>query len=53
MLTTTAPGLDLEASFEQALQGFGLSPAVAHLLWLPLPMVLVLVAAVVGVLVNV
>ena len=53
MLTTTAPGLDLEASFEQALQGFGLSPAAAHLLWLPLPMVLVLVAAVVGVLVNV
>ena len=30
MLTTTAPGLDLEASFEQALQGFGLSPAAAH-----------------------
>ena len=53
MVTNTAPGLDLEASFEQALQGLGLSPGAAHLLWLPLPMVLVLVAAVVGVLVNV
>ena len=53
MVTNTAPGLDLESSFEQALQGFGLSPGAAHLLWLPLPMVLVLVAAVVGVLVNV
>jgi NAD(P)H-quinone oxidoreductase subunit 1 len=49
----TASGLDLEASFEMALQGLGLSPGAAHLLWLPLPMVLVLVAAVVGVLVNV
>ena len=46
-------GLDLQASFEQALQGLGFSAGAAHLLWLPLPMVLVLVAAVVGVLVNV
>jgi len=53
MVTNTAPGLDLESSFEQALQGFGLSPGAAHLLWLPLPMLLVLVAAVIGVLVNV
>jgi NAD(P)H-quinone oxidoreductase subunit 1 len=63
MLSTTAPGttpgldaaggLDLQASFETALQGLGLSAGAAHLLWLPLPMVLVLVAAVVGVLVNV
>ena len=57
MLSTTAPssgsGLDLQASFEAALQGVGLSAGAAHLLWLPLPMVLVLVAAVVGVLVNV
>ena len=54
--TTTAlvsPGLDLELSFSQALQGFGLSADVAHLIWLPLPMLLVLVAAVVGVLVSV
>jgi len=46
-------GLDLEGSFELALRSLGLSPGAAHLLWLPLPMVLVLVAAVVGVLVNV
>ncbi|MFZ9282908.1 MAG: NADH-quinone oxidoreductase subunit H, partial [Prochlorococcaceae cyanobacterium] len=52
-MVTTPGGLDLQASFEAALEGFGLSHGVAHLLWLPLPMVLVLVAAVVGVLVNV
>ena len=54
--TTTAlvsPGLDLELSFSQALQAFGLPADVAHLIWLPLPMLLVLVAAVVGVLVTV
>ena len=44
-----SPGLDLELSFSQAMQGFGLSPEVARLLWLPLPMLLVLVAAIVGV----
>ena len=48
-----SPGLDLESSFTALLQGFGLSPGAAHLLWLPLPMLTVLVAAVVGVLVNV
>jgi len=47
------PGLDLQASFVDLLEGFGLSPGLAHLIWLPLPMVTVLVAAVVGVLVNV
>ena len=36
-----SPGLDLELSFSQALQGFGFSPEVARLLWLPLPMLLV------------
>ena len=46
-------GLDLQASFTDALQGLGLSANAARLLWLPLPMVTVLVAAVVGVLVNV
>lgn len=46
-------GLDLELSFSQSLQGLGISPQVAHLLWLPLPMLLVLVVAVVGVLVTV
>ena len=53
MTALVSPGLDLEFSFSQALQGLGLSPDVAHLLWLPLPMLLVLVAAVVGVLVTV
>jgi hypothetical protein len=46
-------GLDLEAGFTEVLQGFGLSPGAAHLVWLPLPMLLVLVAAVMGVLVTV
>ena len=51
--TLPPAGLDLQASFLDLLQGLGLSDGLAHLLWLPLPMVLVLVAAVVGVLVNV
>ncbi|MEB3166000.1 MAG: NADH-quinone oxidoreductase subunit NuoH [Cyanobacteriota bacterium] len=46
-------GLDLQASFVEALSALGVGPGVARLLWLPLPMVTVLVAAVVGVLVNV
>jgi NAD(P)H-quinone oxidoreductase subunit 1 len=48
-----AAGLDLQASFSALLEGFGLSPALARVIWLPLPMLLVLTAAVVGVLVNV
>ena len=48
-----SPGLDLESSFTDVLQSFGLSAGAAHLVWLPLPMLLVLVAAVVGVLVTV
>ncbi|WP_198949748.1 NADH-quinone oxidoreductase subunit NuoH [Synechococcus sp. 1G10] len=47
------PGIDLQSSFTSTLEGFGLSQGTAHLLWLPLPMLLVLVAAVIGVLVNV
>jgi NAD(P)H-quinone oxidoreductase subunit 1 len=46
-------GLDLQSSFIEALGGLGLGPGLARLLWLPLPMLLVLIAAVVGVLVNV
>ena len=46
-------GLDLQSSFIEALGGLGMGPGLARLLWLPLPMLLVLVAAVVGVLVNV
>ena len=49
----TNPGIDLEFSFNQAIQGLGISSELAHLIWLPLPMLLVLVAAVVGVLVTV
>jgi NAD(P)H-quinone oxidoreductase subunit 1 len=52
-LALVGPGLDLQSSFTSTLEEFGLSQAAAHLLWLPLPMLLVLVAAVVGVLVNV
>ncbi len=48
-----SPGLDLESSFSAALEGLGLTPAAARLLWLPLPMLLVLVSAVIGVLVTV
>ncbi len=46
-------GLDLEVSFNHLLQGWGISPNVSHLLWLPLPMLLVLSAALIGVLVTV
>ena len=46
-------GLDLEYSFNEFLKGFGLSSEIAHIIWLPVPMLLVLVAAVVGVLVTV
>ena len=52
-LAVVSPGLDLESSFSSLLEGLGLTPAAAHLVWLPLPMLLVLVAAVVGVLVTV
>ncbi|ABX08108.1 putative respiratory-chain NADH dehydrogenase subunit [Prochlorococcus marinus str. MIT 9211] len=45
--------LDLEVGFNSILQGFGLSKELAHILWLPLPMLLVLTAALIGVLVTV
>ena len=46
-------GINLEYSFYEILKGFGLSSEIAHVIWLPLPMLLVLVSAVVGVLVTV
>ena len=46
-------GIDLEMSFTQGIQNLGLSSELAHLLWIPLPMLLVLVSAVIGVLVTV
>ncbi|MEB3322393.1 MAG: NADH-quinone oxidoreductase subunit H, partial [Synechococcaceae cyanobacterium] len=51
--TALSTGLDLQAGFVELLRGLGLSPGAARLLWLPLPMLLVLVAAVMGVLVSV
>ena len=35
-----SPGLDLERSFSEALESFGLSEQAARLIWLPLPMLL-------------
>ena len=46
-------GIDLEMSFNQAIEGFGISSEIAHILWLPFPMLVVLIAAVIGVLVTV
>ena len=46
-------GLDLELSFNNLLQGFGLSSEISHILWLPLPMLIVLTSALIGVLVTV
>ena len=46
-------GLNLESSFSELLEGLGISPQIAHILWLPLPMLLVLTAALIGVLVTV
>jgi NAD(P)H-quinone oxidoreductase subunit 1 len=45
-------GIDLQESFIQVLLGLGVPSGVAQVLWLPLPMVLMLVAATVGVLVT-
>tara|TARA_B100002052_G_scaffold147891_1_gene135015 strand:- start:559 stop:1683 length:1125 start_codon:yes stop_codon:yes gene_type:complete len=45
--------LDLETGFRGLLEAGGIGPGVSRLIWLPLPMLLVLVAAVVGVLVTV
>lgn len=45
-------GIDLQQSFVDALQGLGLSPGVAKLIWLPLPMVLIVGAVTVLALVS-
>ncbi len=52
-LALVNPGLDLESGFNEALKNLGLSAEIAHILWLPFPMLLVLVAAIIGVLVTV
>jgi NAD(P)H-quinone oxidoreductase subunit 1 len=45
-------GIDLQASFIQALMDLGLSPGVAKVLWMPFPMLLMLLGATFGVLVT-
>jgi NAD(P)H-quinone oxidoreductase subunit 1 len=45
-------GIDLQTNFIEILQGLGVSPELAKVIWLPLPMLLMLVAATVGVLVT-
>lgn len=46
-------GIDLQGTFIQSLSDFGISVELAKVLWMPFPMVLMLVGATVGVLVNV
>lgn len=47
------PGIDLQGSFIRLLTDFGLPAGVAKVIWMPLPMVLMLIVATVGVLVTV
>lgn len=47
------PGIDLQESFIQVLRDLGLPAEVAKVIWMPLPMLLMLIAATVGVLVSV
>ncbi|MDX2271381.1 MAG: NADH-quinone oxidoreductase subunit NuoH [Cyanobacteriota bacterium] len=44
-------GIDLQKSFVEGLTGLGVAPEIAHALWLPLPMLLLIIAATVGVMV--
>ncbi|MGB5636225.1 MAG: NADH-quinone oxidoreductase subunit H, partial [Waterburya sp.] len=46
-------GIDLQGSFVQTLKDFGLSAGLAKAIWLPLPMLLMIIGATVGVLVVV
>lgn len=46
------PGIDLQQSFIDALVELGLSTGLAKVLWIPLPMILMLIGATVGVLVT-
>lgn len=46
-------GIDLQGSFIEALKELGLPSGVAKALWLPLPMLLMIIGATVGVLVVV
>ena len=46
-------GIDLQGSFIETLQSFGLSHEIAKTIWLPLPLLLMIIGATVGVLVVV
>ena len=45
------PGIDLQGTFIQSVKDLGVPPGAAKALWMPLPMVLMLIGATVGVLV--
>ena len=47
------PGIDLQGTFIESVKGFSIPPGAARALWLPLPMLIVLVAATVSVLASV
>lgn len=47
------PGIDLQGSFIELLTSIGLPPGVAKAVWMPLPMLLMLVGATIGVLISV
>jgi NAD(P)H-quinone oxidoreductase subunit 1 len=47
------PGIDLQGTFIQSLSDLGISAELAKVLWMPFPMLLMLIGATVGVLVNV
>ncbi|WP_320663404.1 NADH-quinone oxidoreductase subunit NuoH [Prochlorococcus sp. MIT 1223] len=53
LVASVNSGIDIELSFNEALKSFGISPEIAHILWIPFPMGLVLIGAVIGVLVTV
>jgi NAD(P)H-quinone oxidoreductase subunit 1 len=46
-------GIDLQSTFIQSLSDFGISAELAKVLWMPFPMLLMIIGATVGVLVNV
>ncbi|MEL7144692.1 MAG: NADH-quinone oxidoreductase subunit H, partial [Cyanobacteria bacterium J06573_11] len=46
-------GIDLQESFIQILVSLGLSPSLAKVIWMPLPMALILVAATVSIFIAV
>ena len=46
-------GIDLQASFIQILVSLGLSPSLAKVVWMPLPMLLILIAATISIFIAV